>query len=127
MITTPSPILVSGAAGFIGFHVARRLLDDGHAVVGIDNVNDYYDPRLKEARIAQIVGQSGLTFHRVDLADTPRIMEIFEEAGPRCVINLAAHGLMPTQTSSDSSTSLRRVARSQLTIWCTRHQVRFTG
>ena len=50
------PVLVTGAAGFIGMHVARRLLADGHNVVGLDNLNAYYDPRLKEARVAELKG-----------------------------------------------------------------------
>jgi UDP-glucose 4-epimerase len=53
------PVLVTGAAGFIGMHVARRLLSDGHEVVGLDNLNAYYDPRLKEARIAELAFVDG--------------------------------------------------------------------
>ncbi len=55
------PILVTGAAGFIGYHVARRLLQDGHTVVGLDNLNAYYDPALKEARLSQLAWHSGLS------------------------------------------------------------------
>ena len=55
MSGAPSPILVTGAAGFIGFHVARRLLDRGDSVIGLDNVNNYYDIRLKEARLAKLI------------------------------------------------------------------------
>ena len=54
MAETQSPILVTGAAGFIGFHVAMRLLDRGDQVIGLDNINDYYDVRLKQARLAQL-------------------------------------------------------------------------
>ena len=63
------PILVTGAAGFIGFCLARRLLEDGRAVVGVDNVNSYYDPVLKEARLAVLRQFTNFTFHRLDLAD----------------------------------------------------------
>ena len=56
------PILVTGAAGFIGFHVARRLLEAGRAVVGIDNLDPYYDVRLKEARLKQLAASSGFGF-----------------------------------------------------------------
>ncbi len=63
------PILVTGAAGFIGMHVARRLLDRGEAVVGIDNLNPYYDPALKRARLATLDGAPGFAFERLDFAD----------------------------------------------------------
>ena len=62
-------ILVTGAAGFIGFHVAQRLLSSGRKVVGLDSVNDYYDPALKEARLDILKGQSKFTFVKSDLAD----------------------------------------------------------
>ena len=61
--------LVTGAAGFIGLHVCQRLLDRGEAVIGVDNVNDYYDPTLKEARLRQIEGKPGFQFYRTDIAD----------------------------------------------------------
>ena len=61
-------ILVTGAAGFIGFHVARALLDRGERVLGLDNLNPYYDPTLKEARLARLVGTPGFTFQALDLA-----------------------------------------------------------
>ena len=62
-------ILLTGAAGFIGFHTARALLARGHAVTGIDSINDYYDPALKHARLAQLENTPGFTFHRLDIAD----------------------------------------------------------
>src|SRR6185436_5914243 len=62
-------ILVTGAAGFIGFHVARRLLQNGREVIGLDNVNDYYDPRLKEARLAELAKLPGFTCVKLDLAE----------------------------------------------------------
>ena len=63
------PILVTGAAGFIGFHVARRLLAEGHTVVGLDNLNDYYDPALKAARLDILRGKQGFAFDLVSDAD----------------------------------------------------------
>lgn len=83
-------ILVTGAAGFIGFHSSVRLLDAGHQVVGIDNLNDYYDVRLKEARLRQLESREGFTFHRVDLSDRARMMEIFEDAAFDVVLHLGA-------------------------------------
>jgi UDP-glucuronate 4-epimerase len=62
-------ILVTGVAGFIGFHTARALLERGDRVIGIDNVNDYYDPTLKKARLAELRGASGFTFVKLDIAD----------------------------------------------------------
>ena len=62
-------ILVTGAAGFIGFHVARRLLAEGRAVVGLDNLNDYYDPALKSARLDILRREQGFAFEHIDLAD----------------------------------------------------------
>ena len=62
-------ILVTGAAGFVGHHVAAALLDRGEQVIGVDNVNDYYDVRLKQARLALVEGRPGFRFHRVDIAD----------------------------------------------------------
>ena len=62
-------VLVTGAAGFIGYHVIEALLARGEQVIGVDNVNDYYDTRLKEARLSRLDGRNGFTFHRVDIAD----------------------------------------------------------
>ena len=62
-------ILLTGAAGFIGYHTALRLLDRGEEVIGVDNLNDYYDPRLKEARLAQLRKRNNFSFHRADIAD----------------------------------------------------------
>jgi UDP-glucuronate 4-epimerase len=83
-------LLVTGVAGFIGFHVAGRLLDRGDEVVGLDNVNDYYDVRLKEARLARLTGRKGFTFERLNLADRAGMERLFAEHRPRRVIHLAA-------------------------------------
>jgi UDP-glucuronate 4-epimerase len=82
--------LVTGAAGFIGYHVAARLLGQGHEVTGIDNLNAYYDPTLKEARLARLTGRAGFHFERLDVADQPAMQRLFAaERFPR-VIHLAA-------------------------------------
>ena len=84
------PILVTGAAGFIGFCLARRLLEDGRAVVGVDNVNSYYDPALKEARLAVLRQFANFTFHRLDLADRKRTQALFQDGDFGPVVHLAA-------------------------------------
>jgi UDP-glucuronate 4-epimerase len=83
-------ILLTGAAGFIGYHVSRRLLEGGGEVVGVDNVNDYYDPALKEARLAMLRGMRGFSFRRLDVADTDAMAALFAETKPRRVVHLAA-------------------------------------
>lgn len=84
------PILVTGSAGFIGFHTARRLLERGDEVVGLDNLNAYYDPRLKEARLAILDGYKGYHHARLDVADRDGVARLFEDSRPEGVINLAA-------------------------------------
>ncbi|HEI8276091.1 NAD-dependent epimerase [Escherichia coli] len=81
--------LVTGAAGFIGFHVSKRLLNDGHQVVGIDNINDYYDVKLKESRLEKLESLS-FTFYKLDLADRDGIAKLFETEQFERVIHLAA-------------------------------------
>jgi len=83
------PILVTGAAGFIGFHVARRLVETGHRVVGVDNLTAYYDPALKQARLAALKPFAAFRFEKVDLADRGRAATLFAE-GFAHVVHLAA-------------------------------------
>jgi UDP-glucuronate 4-epimerase len=85
-----NPILVTGAAGFIGFHVARRLVEDGRDVVGIDNLSPYYDPKLKEARLAQLAAAKNFKFVKFDLADRAATAALFAEHRFASVIHLAA-------------------------------------
>jgi UDP-glucuronate 4-epimerase len=82
--------LVTGAAGFIGMHVSRALLARGDEVLGIDNLNDYYDPALKHARLAQLQGKPGFAFERLDVADTAAVQALFERGGFTRVVHLAA-------------------------------------
>lgn len=83
-------ILVTGVAGFIGMHVAVRLLNDGHEVAGLDNLNDYYDVSLKRARLKHIGSPNQFDFHKMDLADRDGLNELFQDFRPEVVINLAA-------------------------------------
>ena len=83
-------VLVTGAAGFIGSTLSLRLLERGDEVVGIDNHNDYYDPALKEARLARQIDHPNYTHIRIDLADRAGMAALFEEHKPQRVVNLAA-------------------------------------
>ena len=83
-------ILVTGAAGFIGYHTSERLLARGDEVVGLDNVNDYYDPTLKEARLARLASKPGFRLFRMELADRDAVERLFREERFDRVINLAA-------------------------------------
>ena len=83
-------VLVTGAAGFIGMHVAERLLATGHEVTGLDNLNDYYDPALKRARLARLEGSAGFRFERMDLADAVAMRALFAAGGFERVVHLGA-------------------------------------
>ncbi len=83
-------ILLTGAAGFIGMHTALRLLARGDEVVGVDNLNDYYDVNLKESRLARLKPHPAFTFHKLDVADTSAMEELFARERPDRVIHLAA-------------------------------------
>ena len=85
-----SPILVTGAAGFIGHAVAHRLLARGERVIGVDIVNDYYDPALKEARLATFAGIDGFSFERLDIADAAKMAALVRDNDIVRVVHLAA-------------------------------------
>jgi len=84
------PILVTGAAGFIGFHLARRLLADGWTVHGVDNLNGYYDPRLKETRLGELRASANFHFEKCDLADRSAVAAVFAKRRFSYVAHLAA-------------------------------------
>lgn len=102
------PILVTGAAGFIGYHVARRLCEQGRAVVGIDNLNAYYDPKLKQARLAQLAPFPRFRFEKLDLADRAGAAAFFAAHRFPAVVHLAAqpgvrHSLVDPHAYADAN------------------------
>ena len=102
------PILVTGAAGFIGFHAAHRLAGQGRAVVGLDNLNAYYDPRLKQARLDELGRFANFRFEKIDLADRAGVAELFAAHRFPAVLHLAAqpgvrHSLVDPHAYADAN------------------------
>lgn len=85
-----SKILVTGGAGFIGFHLTKKLLSQGQEVIGIDNLNDYYEVALKEARLSELEPHKNFQFYKLDLSDRPGMADLFERIKPKKVVHLAA-------------------------------------
>ena len=83
-------ILVTGVAGFIGMHSAKKLLDDGHEIIGIDNLNDYYDVTLKEDRLKTLEGYKNFKFLKLDIKDQKDVLDLFKKESPQRVLHLAA-------------------------------------
>ena len=83
-------ILVTGVAGFIGFHLCKSLLDDDHEILGIDNIYDYYDPKLKYARLNQLSSYKNFTFDKIDITNKDLLSKSFQSFKPEKVVNLAA-------------------------------------
>jgi UDP-glucuronate 4-epimerase len=89
-MSSPTRILITGCAGFIGFHLTRKAVMLGYQVIGVDNLNDYYDVSLKKTRLQLLNRMPGFTFRQLDLADQQGVARLFRENAFTCVINLAA-------------------------------------
>lgn len=89
-MTGNKKVLITGAAGFIGFHLSKKLCKAGYSVVGIDNLNSYYDPNLKKARLAILKESANFSFHQIDLMEKEKIDALFKEHNFHYVVNLAA-------------------------------------
>ncbi len=117
-------VLVTGAAGFIGYHLAQRLVADGHSVVGLDNCNDYYDVRLKRDRLARLEGLPGFRFVEADLADGASMERLFAAEGFTHVVNLAAQaGVRYSLQNPASYISSNLVGFGNVLEGCRHHKV----
>ncbi len=117
-------VLVTGVAGFIGYHVADTLLDRGEEVVGLDSLNDYYDPELKSARIAQLDGREGFSFHHQDLSDGAKLDALFKRYQFTHVINLAAQaGVRYSLEAPEAYVQSNLVGFNHLLECCRRHTI----
>jgi UDP-glucuronate 4-epimerase len=118
-------VLLTGVAGFIGYHVAERLLARGDEVVGIDNVNDYYDVRLKYARLARLEGRPGYRFEKLEIADADAMARCFAAVEPEVVIHLAAQaGVRYSLTNPGSYVQSNLVGFLHILEGCRHHGVR---
>ena len=118
-------VLVTGAAGFIGFHLAKRLLDDSCQVVGVDNVNPYYDVTLKEARLRELKKERNFTFIKLDLAERKQLQDLFTQTGFDVVVNLAAQaGVRYSLENPHAYVNSNLVGFVNLLECCRHHAVR---
>ena len=117
--------LVTGTAGFIGYHVAERLLARGDEVTGLDNVNDYYDVRLKHARMARLEGKQGYDFIKLDVSDREGMEQVFAQRKPEVVIHLAAQaGVRYSLTNPHAYVQSNLAGFMNIIEGCRRQQVR---
>lgn len=116
-------ILVTGSAGFIGYHLSKKLLDEGFAVVGIDNLNDYYDVRFKLDRLEQLKPYEDYNFFKIDISDKALLEKVFADVRPDIVVNLAAQaGVRYSITNPDAYISSNLVGFFNV-LECCRHNM----
>jgi UDP-glucuronate 4-epimerase len=114
-------VLVTGTAGFIGFHLARRLLDEGHEVFGIDNFNDYYSVQLKRDRHAQLEGRERYGWRLCDLTELNALQEVVRDFAPDCVVNLAAQAGVRYSISNPHAYQKSNIEGFLNVLECCRH------
>lgn len=116
--------MVTGGAGFIGFHLSKSLLEAGAQVLGFDNMNDYYDVELKQARLYELKGKEGYRFEKADLADKEQVFALFEDYMPDIVINLAAQaGVRYSIENPDAYMQSNMIGFYHILEACRRHPV----
>lgn len=119
-----SPILITGCAGFIGMHCARRLLEQGVPVVGIDNLNNYYDVALKHARLAELRPHAHFRFVELDVADRQGMADLFAQVAPAKVLHLAAQaGVRYSIDQPDDYTDSNLLGFGNILQGCRKHQI----
>lgn len=119
-----NPVLITGCAGFIGMHCAKRLLEQGVPVLGIDNLNNYYDVALKHARLAELRPHAHFRFVELDLADRQGMADLFAEAAPSKVLHLAAQaGVRYSIDQPDDYTDSNLLGFGNVLQGCRKHQV----
>lgn len=117
-------LLITGAAGFIGFHLAKLRLEQGDSVIAIDNLNDYYDVRLKHARLEQLQAYANFQFYHADISDAQKINEIFISHKPQRVANLAAQaGVRYSLTNPHAYVQSNVVGFTNIVEACRHHQI----
>src|SRR5262249_744850 len=123
--TSMERILVTGCAGFIGFHLADRVLAQGHTVVGLDNLSDYYDVNLKRARLAQLEGRPNFRFFKYKLENRDGVARLFEAEGLDRVVHLAAQaGVRYSLTHPHVYTQANLVGFTHILEGCRHHAVK---
>jgi UDP-glucuronate 4-epimerase len=121
----PMNVLVTGAAGFIGFHVARKLLENGYRVVGLDNLNPYYEVSLKEDRVKELQAHKNFSFEKIDIADQPEVLKVFENNAFDYVVHLAAQaGVRYSLTHPDIYIKSNIVGTLNILETCRKHPVK---
>lgn len=119
-----NPVLITGCAGFIGMHCAKRLLEQGVPVVGIDNLNNYYDVALKHARLAELRPHAHFRFVELDVADRQGMADLFAQAAPSKVLHLAAQaGVRYSIDQPDDYTDSNLLGFGNILQGCRKHQV----
>jgi UDP-glucuronate 4-epimerase len=118
-------VLLTGVAGFVGYHLGERLLNEGCRVVGIDNLNDYYSPRLKQARLDRLLGRPGFTFKKLDFADREGMAALFASERPRAVLHMGAQaGVRYSLVNPHAYVDANLVGFVNLLEGCRHHEVR---